>query len=204
MSQVSDENVNPAGHRIRSTPDGLGRLLAEAQQNKRRAPPPLEKWHPAYCGEMDLRIDAQGEWWHEGSRMTRQSLVDLFATVLWREDMDGVDRYFLKTPVEKIGIVVDDVPLLVVDVEQSSADDGQSLLHFRTKNGDVVTADAEHPIFMREFNGQMRPYLTIRRNLDALIHRNAFYHLIDLGEWVETASGLALQVQSGTQVFSLG
>ena len=90
MSQHSNGNQSPA-----TLPDGLGKLLLQAEGQRARALPPLEKWHPDYCGEMDLKIAANGDWWHEGARMTRQKLVDLFATVLWREPLDGIDRYFL-------------------------------------------------------------------------------------------------------------
>ena len=198
MSQHSNGNRSPA-----TLPDGLGQLLAQAESQRARALPPLEKWNPAYCGEMDLKIAANGEWWHEGTRMTRQKLVDLFATVLWREPLDGQDHYFLKTPVEKIGIDVEDVPLLVIDVAQVESD-GQLWIQCTTKTGDVVFADAEHPIFMRAYQGQWRPYIRVRRNLEALIHRNAFYHLVGWALWVETARGSVLRLHSGDQCFELG
>lgn len=197
MSQGSDEPNTAVQNMLQGTPNGLGRLLAEASQNPKRGAPPLEKWNPAYCGEMDLRIDAAGEWFHEGTRMTRQSLVDLFATVLWREDQ----RYFLKTPVEKIGITVEDVPLLVVSMDQVTDDDGLTWLYCQTKTGDTVRIDAEHPIEIRDYQGEQRPYVRIRRNLDALIHRNAFYHLLELGQWSE--DGMQVQLGSGSHVFCL-
>ncbi len=197
MSQGSDEPNTAAQNMLQGTPNGLGRLLAAASQNPKRGAPPLEKWNPAYCGEMDLRIDAAGEWFHEGTRMTRQSLVDLFATVLWREDQ----RYFLKTPVEKIGITVEDVPLLVVSMDQVTDDDGLTWLYCQTKTGDTVRIDAEHPIEIRDYQGEQRPYVRIRRNLDALIHRNAFYHLLELGQWSE--DGMQVQLGSGSHVFCL-
>lgn len=199
MSQASDDSQNQPSATLTHTPNGLGRLLADPTPVHKRPPPPLEKWNPPYCGEMDLRITAQGEWFHEGSRMTRQSLVDLFATVLWREE----DHYFLKTPVEKIGIIVEDVPLLVTQVEQV-LDDGVSYLQFTTKTGDVVRADAEHPLMMREFGGELRPYLRVRRNLDALIHRNTFYHVVSMGELIESTQGTLIRLHSGGVQFELG
>lgn len=194
MSQAPDEKPS-----IHTPPAGLGQLLADAARSKAKNAPPLEQWNPAYCGDMDLTIDAQGEWFHEGTRMTRQSLVDLFATVLWRED----DRYFLKTPVEKIGITVADVPLLVIQLDQVTDDNGVVWLEATTKTGDTVRLDAEHPVFMRAFNDQMRPYIRIRRNLDALVHRNAFYHLLSWGEWRETPDGPVVDVVSGGHRFEL-
>ncbi len=197
MSQHSNGTQSSA-----TLPDGLGRLLLQAEGQRARALPSLEKWNPTYCGEMDLKITANGDWFHEGARMTRQKLVDLFATVLWREQLEGQDRFFLKTPVEKIGIQVEDVPLLVIDVDQVESD-GKIWIQCTTKTGDVVFADAEHPIFMRQYQGEWRPYIRVRRNLEALIHRNAFYHLLTWAQIEECAEQPTVHVISGDQRFVL-
>jgi hypothetical protein len=167
-----------SGH---SSLDSLSRLLVDENGQPLKAAPPVEKWNPKYCGEMDL--------------------------VMWREeDADG-DRYYLKTPAEKIQIQVEDVPLLVVDVNQVE-DQGQTFIRCTTKTGDVVIADAEHRIEMRHFNqngvDERRPYIRIRRNLDALIHRNAFYHLIGWSELQPKEAGEAMVLQSGQEQFILG
>jgi len=183
--------------------DALSRLIVGADGKAPKSLPPLEKWNPPYCGEMDLLIKSNGEWWHEGIRMTREPLIKLFATVLWREDND----YFLKSPVEKIKIRVEDAPLLVVDVEQVT-DEGQTYIRCTTKTGDQVIAGDEHPIEMRSFEHEgvieIRPYIRIRRNLDALIHRNAFYHLINWSAEQATDNGQAMLLQSGNSQFILG
>ncbi|WP_410211568.1 DUF1285 domain-containing protein [Aquirhabdus sp.] len=183
--------------------DSISRLLVGADGKPTKSLPPLEKWNPEYCGEMDLVIRANGEWWHEGTRMTREPLIKLFSTVLWREG----DEYFLKTPVEKIKIQVVDAPLMVVDVEQVE-DNGQTFVRCTTKTGDVVIADAEHSIEMREFMmdgvSEIRPYIRIRRNLDALIHRNAFYHLVNWSVLEHTDAGEAMVLRSGDEQFVLG
>ena len=165
---------------------------------------PLEQWHPPYCGEMDLCIDARGDWYHEGRLMTRQALVNLFARVLWRETEDGADRYFLKTPVEKIGIRVADVPLLVTQVEAVADDAGLMWLWVQTRTGDRVRVDAAHPLRMGVYQGESRPYVRIRRNLDALVHRNVLFHLVALGELIEQVDRTLLRVDSGDQSFWLG
>ncbi len=192
-----------------STPnlDSLSRLLVDENGQPLKAIPPVEKWNPKYCGEMDLVIRANGEWWNEGVRMTREPLIKLYSTVLWREEEGDEDRYYLKTPAEKIKIQVEDAPLLVVDVAQVE-DDGQVFIRCTTKTGDMVIADAEHPIVMRtsKLDGvdEMRPYIRIRRNLDALIHRNAFYHLIGWSELQPTDNGEGVVLQSGQEKFVLG
>lgn len=136
--------------------------------------PPIDKWNPEFCGDMDMRIRRDGTWFYEGTPIGRHKLVRLFSTVLKKEG----DAYFLVTPVEKLGIVVEDVPFIAVDVE---AADGA--LTFTTNVGDTVTADPEHPIrVVRDADGAPAPYVTVRRNLEARIDRKSFYRLVDLGE----------------------
>ncbi len=187
--------------------DSLSRLLVDENGKPLKAIPPVEKWNPKYCGEMDLVIRANGEWWNEGVRMTREPLIKLYSTVLWREEEGNEDRYYLKTPAEKIQIQVEDAPLLVVDVAQVE-DDGKVFIRCTTKTGDIVIADAEHPIVMRtsKLDGidEIRPYIRIRRNLDALIHRNAFYHLVGWSDMQPTNAGEAMVLQSGQERFILG
>lgn len=159
--------------------------------------PPLEKWHPEYSGEMDLVIKANGEWWHEGAKIKRQALVDLFASILWKEtNTDGQEKYFLKTPVEKYGIQVEDVPLLITAVKQTEVD-GVTWLVFMTQTGDSIRLDANHRITFKNHQGEQRLYMNVRRNLEALIHRNTFYQLVTLGELIEKQDNVFLQLYSG-------
>ncbi|MFW2177749.1 MULTISPECIES: DUF1285 domain-containing protein [unclassified Moraxella] len=179
--------------------------------------PPLEKWQPQSCGAMDMLIKANGDWWHEGRLVTRQSLVELFSKVLWAEEGDvngngaGEVQYFLKTPVEKIQIQVEDAPIIVTEVEQIEHE-GQTWLQFCTAQGDVVIADDKHPIslgfpYQNQPHQANQPYLLVRQNGDSklygLIHRNVFYHLIELGELHATATGATLVLNSGDNQFEL-
>ena len=123
----------------------------------------------------------------------------LFAKILWRE----VDEYFLKTPVEKIKIQVEDAPLLISEVDQIDVD-GKQYLQMTTQNQDVFVIDKEHPIYMREFDGEMRPYVKVRYELEALIQRNVFYHLVNYGELSETSDGTQLKLMSGDNEYILG
>ena len=207
-----------------------------------RAIPPLEKWHPEDIADMDLTIKANGEWWHEGGQMTRESLVSLFATILWKEENNGTTEYFLKTPVQKIRIQVEDAPLLINDVGIVHEDD-MSWLEFTTTTGDVVRLDDEHPIVLKAYNSnksdsndsdfsesdfnnsdkanqmstaddvadsqelssteQVRPYMMVRNGLTALIGRNTFYHLTEIGALSEDNGKTILTLQSGGQSYSL-
>ena len=192
-----------------------------------RAIPPLENWRPEQVTDMDLTIKANGEWWHEGGHMTRQSLVSLFATILWKEENNGAVEYFLKTPVQKLRIHVEDAPLLINDVGIVE-EQGESWLEFTTTTGDVVRLDDEHPISLRaytmkdsddnshsdksknkednkstESSTQIRPYMMVRNGLEALIGRNAFYHLTEIGELTEREGETILTLQSGDNAYTL-
>lgn len=141
--------------------------------------------------------------------MTRQSLIDLFATVLWSEMRDEhgeqTQQFYLKTPVEKVQITVEDVPLLIVDVQQV-AHEGKTYLEFATQTGDYVVASDDCPIIMRAHLGQMRPYIKVRTSgtaIEALIHRNTFYHLVNMGDLTEVDGQAVLKLTSGDAHFQL-
>lgn len=120
---------------------------------------PVDQWNPPFCGDIDMQIKANGVWFYNGTPIERPAMVRLFARILRRED----DRYFLITPVEKVGLVVDDVPFLAVAMTEE--DDA---LVFHTQVGDVVTADANHPLrFETDADGAVRPYINVRNGLDA-------------------------------------
>ena len=153
-------------------------LLASVNASKTRGLPPVEKWNPPFCGDIDMQIKRDGTWFYEGTPIGRPALVTLFASILWRED----DRYFLVTPVEKVGITVEDAPFIALDFEGTGDGEAQSLT-FRTNVDDTVTAGPEHPIrVVRDPDTQEpSPYVLVRRNLEALIDRKSFYRLVELG-----------------------
>ncbi|MEF9957690.1 MAG: DUF1285 domain-containing protein [Acinetobacter sp.] len=177
----------------------IAQYLKGAQQSHQRVIPPLAQWHPKHCGKMDLKIKANGEWWHEGQLIKRAALLDLFSKVLWKEN----EKFYLKTPVEQIEIEVEDEPLLINQADQVEID-GKTYLQLTTTNQDVVIVDTEHPIFMREYAGELRPYVHVRFGMNALIQRQSFYHLINYGILSENAQGAAvLSLKSGDLVLHL-
>ncbi len=137
--------------------------------------PPVHLWDPPFCGDIDMRIARDGTWFHDGTPIGRPAMVRLFAGILKREGED----YFLVTPVEKVGIRVDDAPFLAVDVEATGAGEGQAL-HFETLTGERMTAGPEHPIRVETRDGAPAPYVLVRTNLWALIDRKSFYRLAEL------------------------
>jgi uncharacterized protein len=152
--------------------------LAAVQAAAKKGPPPVHLWNPPYCGEIDMRIARDGTWFHEGTPIGRMPLVKLFSSILRIEE----GKYFLVTPVEKVGIVVEDAPMLAVDFEVEGEGEAQ-VLRFFTKTDDEVVANAANPIRVERDaeTGEPAPYVHIRRGLEALIDRKSFYRLVDLG-----------------------
>ena len=178
----------------------ISQYLKNAQSSHKRSIPPLDQWHPKHCGAMDLKVKANGEWWHEGQLIKRQSLIDLFSTVLWKDD----EKFYLKTPVEQIEIEVEDEPLFVNSVEQIQLE-GLNYIQLSTTTQDVVIVDQEHPIFIREFDGELRPYVHVRFGINALIQRASFFHLVEMGELMENRQGESiLLLKSGNFDLQLG
>lgn len=167
----------------------LFNTLTELQASKKL--PPVHLWQPEHEGSIDIRIDNDGQWFHEGTRIERQSLVDLFATIMKREG----DDYFLVTPAEKLRIEVVDVPFMAIDLDVRGSGKNTDLL-FSTNVGDYIMADEAHPLCMQ---GE-RPYLLVRDGLSARLTRSVFYRLVDYG--VEEDG--ALYVYSQGARFNLG
>jgi hypothetical protein len=153
-------------------------LASAARAAARKGPAPVHLWDPPFCGDLDIRIARDGTWHYLGTPIGRQALVRLFSSILKRED----DRYYLVTPVEKVGIVIDDAPFVAIDFTVEGEGRAQRLT-FETHVGDVVAAGPEHPIRASRDpeTGEPSPYVTVRRGLEALIDRKSFYRLAEIG-----------------------
>jgi len=145
---------------------------------KGRGIPPVHLWNPPHCGDLDIRISRDGTWFYMGTPIGRPELVRLFSTILRK---DG-DSYVLVTPVEKVGITVEDAPFVAVDFELEGSGQAQTLT-FTTNVADTVKAGLDAPIRIERDpkTGEPSPYVRIRANLDALIDRKSFYRLVDIG-----------------------
>ncbi|MEL6172304.1 MAG: DUF1285 domain-containing protein [Pseudomonadota bacterium] len=162
-------------------------LAEAAREANQKGLPPVHLWNPAFCGEIDMRIARNGTWFYQGSVIERPEMVKLFSTILKREG----DTYFLVTPVEKVGITVDDAPFVAVDFD-SAGEAEQRVIVFETNVGDKVIAGKHNPIRMtRDANtGEPSPYVLVRKNLEALIDRKSFYRLMEICEEHEGWFGL--------------
>ncbi len=181
----------------RGLPLGLASLQRDTAAHQ--ALPPVEKWNPPFCGDMDMRIARDGTWFHEGSPIGRRELARLFSTILRKEGGD----YFLVTPVEKVRITVEDVPFIAVLLDAEGAGPSQTL-RFTTNMGDEVTANAENPIrvVLNPETAEPSPYIHVRRGLEARISRSVFYQIVDLA--MPDPAGQKLGIWSAGQFFILG
>ncbi|MCO5130761.1 MAG: DUF1285 domain-containing protein [Xanthobacteraceae bacterium] len=151
---------------------------AAAGGAKQRGLPPVHLWNPPFCGDLDMRIARDGTWFYLGTPIGRPALVRLFSTILKREN----GKHFLVTPVEKVGIQVDDAPFVAVEMRVEHGEDGQTL-SFRTNVDDWVRCDGAHRLrFQRAADDGLTPYLHVRADLWAKVTRAVYYDLVELGE----------------------
>jgi uncharacterized protein len=161
--------------------------------------PPVHLWNPPFCGDLDMRIAGDGTWFYLGTPIGRPALVRLFSTILKRED----GKHFLVTPVEKVGIRVDDAPFLAVEMLKEGEGEGR-LLRFRTNVDDWVDCDAAHGLrFKAAADGGLTPYLHVRADLWAKVTRAIYYDLVDIGEERVVDGRAMFGIASGGAFFAM-
>ncbi|NCP11797.1 MAG: DUF1285 domain-containing protein [Sphingomonadales bacterium] len=169
------EPIQPPAPDLAST--SLAELMRYANNGSL---PPVEKWHPQHCGDSEMRIAADGTWFHQGTPIGRAAMVKLFSTVLRREP-DG--SHVLVTPVERLALAVDDAPFTAVEVKAEGAGRNRRLA-FRLNTGDIVVAGSDHPLRFEDRDDGPHPYLHVRgkigNGLEALIVRPVYYELVGL------------------------
>lgn len=181
-----------AQNNVKPTPEGLAAAAKAASGGASgKKLPPVHLWNPPFCGDLDMRIARDGTWFYLGTPIGRPALVRLFSTILRKDD----DKYYLVTPVEKVGITVDDAPFVAVDFD-AAGDGRDQVLTFQTQVGDTMTAGPDNPIRVQRDpkTGEPSPYVLVRANLEALIDRKSFYRLVDIG---------AREVREGTEWFGV-
>ena len=177
---------------------GLDSIVTTLSGEKRTGLPPVERWDPPFCGDIDMKIEADGTWLYQKTPIGRPALVKLFSGILKREG----DNYFLVTPVEKVGLIVVDAPFLAVELKVEHADD--QILAFRTNVDDWVEAGPGHALkFVPEATGGLKPYVHVRRDLWAKVTRALFYDLVALGEERSVGGKPMFGVASKGEFFSM-
>lgn len=165
---MTEKALPTAGHSLAD----IARLLADKRL------PPVKSWNPAYCGPIDMRIARDGTWYYLGTPIGRPAMVKLFSSILRREP-DG--SFVLVTPVEKVGIVVEDAPFLAVELFSEGEGEAR-VLGFRLNTDDHVIVDADHAVCVTvdPSNEQPHPTVHVRDGLRALIRRPVFYEMVEL------------------------
>ncbi len=165
-----------------------------------RGLPPVHLWNPPFCGDLDMRIAGDGTWFYMGTPIGRPALVRLFSTILKRED----GKHFLVTPVEKVGIRVDDAPFLAVEMQNEQSERGGRLLRFRTNVDDWVPCEGSHRLrFEMAADGGLTPYLHVRSDLWAKVTRALYYDLVDMGEERVVDGSPMFGIESGGEFFAM-
>ncbi len=196
---MATERINQAADAA-----GLAAMISRASEQTGegvRGLPPVERWNPPFCGDLDMEIRADGTWFYMGTPIGRAPLVRLFSTVL-RKDEDG--KTYLVTPVEKVGIRVIDAPFVAVEMQVGERD-GAAILTFRTNVGDVVEASADNPLRFEIAgeNRELKPYLLVRGRLEALVSRAVMYDLVALGDTQDIDGVSMFVIRSGASVFAV-
>jgi len=192
------ENTLNGGKSQFSSLKDLIKALEDTEDGQR----PVEKWNPEYCGEMDMVIKADGSWWHEGSRITRRGLIDLFASIL-RKDVDG--ETYLVTPIEKIKIEVERAHFIAIRVDIEGEGKDQRLF-FTTNLDEVFKVGEENPIRVETDADTLEPspFVTVRGRLEAAMSRPVFYELVENAVEIETPQGKQLGIYANRVFFPLG
>jgi hypothetical protein len=177
----------------------LSSQLAGLTEGKAKKLPPIELWDPPYCGEIDLQIKPNGDWYFGGTIFKRLSLVKLFASVLLRDLGSKHDDYYLVTPVEKIKITVEDAPFVLT--QWAWQDESMTSMVVSTNLDDEFLLDEYHPLLVTS-EGEL--YVTVRRNLQARVHRNVYYQWVALAQEKKTSQGTEVIFVSAGVEFSLG
>lgn len=172
-------DISTKASSFKEMPQSLMALIQRSEAS--RSLPPVERWNPDFCGDLDMRIASDGVWYYLGSPIGREALVRLFASVL-RKDADG--KTYLVTPVEKIGITVDDAPFQAVEMACDGALEDGGTLTFRTNLGDLVSANADHPLRfeLERDTGGLKAYILVRGRLEARLTRALMYDLVALAD----------------------
>ena len=174
--------------------------IYDFSKRKKKGIPPVEKWNPPFCGDIDMHILRNGKWTYMGSEIKRPAMIKLFSNII-RLDDDG--HYYLVTPVEKVRIKVDDVPFVAVSMNKTE-DEGINCLSFTTNVQDEVTLSKENPIeIIINDNDEPSPYITVRKNLKALISRSVYYDLINMAEEEMIDDKKFLVIKSNNTSFKL-
>ena len=178
---------------------GIETIYSFSKSNKKSLPP-IEKWNPPFCGDIDMTISKSGKWYYMGSEIKRPAMVKLFSGIL---RLESDNSYYLVTPVEKVRIQVEDAPFVAVAITKEQSEE-MNTVTFRTNLNDEIVLSKENPLSIEiKKNDEPSPYITVRNNLRALISRSVFYELVDLAETIPIDGVPYLAIKSQGEIFKI-
>ena len=178
---------------------GIETIYSFSKSNKKSLPP-IEKWNPPFCGDIDMKISKSGKWYYMGSEIKRPAMVKLFSGIL---RLESDNSYYLVTPVEKVRIQVEDAPFVAVAITKEQREE-MNTVTFRTNLNDEIVLSKENPLSIEiKKNDEPSPYITVRNNLRALISRSVFYELVDLAETIPIDGVPYLAIKSQGEIFKI-
>ena len=178
---------------------GIETIYSFSKSNKKSLPP-IEKWNPPFCGDIDMTISKSGKWYYMGSEIKRPAMVKLFSGIL---RLESDNSYYLVTPVEKVRIQVEDAPFVAEAITKEQSE-GMNTVTFRTNLNDEIVLSKENPLSIEiKKNDEPSPYITVRNNLRALISRSVFYELVDLAETIPIDGVSYLAIKSQGEIFKI-
>jgi len=178
---------------------GIETIYSFSKSNKKSLPP-IEKWNPPFCGDIDMTISKSGKWYYMGSEIKRPAMVKLFSGIL---RLESDNSYYLVTPVEKVRIQVEDAPFVAVAITKEQSE-GMNTVTFRTNLNDEIVLSKENPLSIEiKKNDEPSPYITVRNNLRALVSRSVFYELVDLAETIPIDGVPYLAIKSQGEIFKI-
>ena len=178
---------------------GIETIYSFSKSNKKSLPP-IEKWNPPFCGDIDMTISKSGKWYYMGSEIKRPAMVKLFSGIL---RLESDNSYYLVTPVEKVRIQVEDAPFVAVAITKEQSE-GMNTVTFRTNLNDEIVLSKENPLSIEiKKNDEPSPYITVRNNLRAIISRSVFYELVDLAETIPIDGVPYLAIKSQGEIFKI-
>ncbi|WP_409439357.1 DUF1285 domain-containing protein [Psychromonas sp. GE-S-Ul-11] len=173
-------------------------MLKGLESTKYNALPPVHEWTPAFCGDMDFVIKSNGDWVHEGQKISRTAMVKMFSRILWLED----EQYYLVTPVEKVRIQVEDAPFMIISWQWIDTAQGRAV-EFRTLTDDNIILGIDCDIWLAPYQGNERPYVSMRYGMKALISRHVYYDMANELETLTTSEGTGVGIWSAGKTYLL-
>ena len=175
--------------------------IYEFSKKEKNSLPPVDKWNPEFCGDIDMKIMRNGKWFYMGTEIKRPAMVKLFSGIL---RLDSDNCYYLVTPVEKVRISVEDAPFIATSLI-SEKKDNINYLYFITNVNEKILLTKNNPLEIKINNitEEPSPYIFVRKNLKALISRSVFYELIELATKKNIDGKDCLVLASAGEVFKL-